>query len=200
VLPAAGVELVVVQGPGGATFVRVYDVTAGTELTRFRGFAASFTGGLRGSTGQGVAGGPAEVLVTPQSTGPALVNVYDAATGIRVRRIRMSSATARGGLFVSPAELVVSPGAGLTILSLVNPDDGNRFDELLVFPTSFNPGARVSSFDLDVEGTAELVVSGGKGRPEVRVIDPESGLVRLTSFLALAEAMTAGLFVAGGVR
>ena len=101
-------------------------------------------------------------------------------------------------------EIVTAPGPGMAAEISVfdhswsaNTDRGNRIAHFLAFEPQFTGGASVAVGDVDRDGTAEIVVGPGPGRPpEVRIFD--SAGKQLRSFMAFEPTYQGGISVAAG--
>jgi uncharacterized repeat protein (TIGR01451 family)/fimbrial isopeptide formation D2 family protein len=101
------------------------------------------------------------------------------------------------------AEIIAAPGPGRASTIRVLRPSGGVVTEVVsfdAFETSFQGGAYVSCADLDADGSAEVVVGSGPGRPgEVRVFAVGAGtVVPRATFAAYEPSFLGGVRVAAG--
>lgn len=193
-------EVVVGAGPGRSPDVKVFNVGAGTVVTRatFTAYEATFQGGVRVAAGR-YAGRPGwlgafDIATTPGAGRPAELRLWTVG-GSAVAQLVVSAATSG----VQPA-LGDANGDGALDL-VVTPDDGQP---LLLQAFDVNTGAIVAAAPSGVPGfpggvrialgrlqggpgVSEMVVGNGPGGPpRVRVVYwPASGPVLRIEFVPL---------------
>lgn len=94
-------------------------------------------------------------------------------------------------------ELVTGPGAGTTPTVRVFELDGTLIRSFLAYGEGFRGGVNVAVYDLDRDGTAEIITGPGLGGgPEVRVFRADG--TRLAAFFAFDPTFRGGVNVAAG--
>ncbi|MBL8866482.1 MAG: DUF4394 domain-containing protein, partial [Planctomycetia bacterium] len=186
-----GIEDVVVgSGPGGASLVRVLSGKDGSELFSIAPFEASFTGGVFVSTGDLNGDGKADIVISPDVGGGPRVRIFDGATftqiadffGIDDPNFRGGARTAIGDVNGDgTGDLVVAAGRdGGPRVSAI---DGTTlkttravlFNDFFAFEQTLRDGVFVAVGDVNGDGFADIVASGGpSGGPRVTVFDAQT--------------------------
>ncbi len=182
-------------------------------VAQLQPFGTAFTGGVRVALGDVNGDRIADMIAAPGVGGAAVVNVYTttAAWGdtpgsayrSKLSTISVGGVTDRGGVFVSAADLDgdgkadIAVGRVVGTRAMVTVYKGDRPATKLLQSfgyTSTQPGGvPVSLRDLNGDGKAELIVGGGAGTSQVRVLNRFGGLER--SFMAFPPNYQGGVFV-----
>ena len=203
---------------GGASTVRIFrgqDLWKGSPkiAAQLQPFGAAFSGGVRVAVGDLNGDGIADLVAAPGAGAPPIVHSYitksawgdTAPTTFEYRQttISVGGPLDRGGVFVSTGDFngdgkadiavgrVVAGRATVSVLQGNLPS--RRLFQAFGFTSTEPGGVPVSLRDLDGDGRSELLVGGGQGVSQVRVLSPYGGLAR--SFLAFAPYYTGGVFV-----
>ncbi len=171
-------------GAGGAPVVAVFDAKTGEALARLPAFEAAFTGGVRVATADVTGDRVPDVVVGAGPGGGPHVKVIDGATGTVARDFFAFEPTFTGGVYVAAddldrdgfADLIVSADVGGgPRLRVLSGRTGATIADFFALETTFTGGLRVSSGDVNADGTPDLVVSAGfGGGPRVAVFDGRS--------------------------
>jgi FG-GAP-like repeat len=205
-----------VAGAGGT--IRIYrgqDLWKGEPkiAAELRPFGDAFTGGVRVAAGDLNGDGIADIVATPGAGLAAVVHSYttlakwgDTAPSsyqARLSTISIGGPNDRGGAFVSAGDFNGDGKADIAVgrvvagRATVSVFQGDRLQKRLYqafgFTNTEPGGVPVSLRDLDSDGRAELLVGGGQGVSQVRVLSPFGGLTR--SFSAFPPNYTGGVFV-----
>jgi hypothetical protein len=157
-------------------------------------------------------GGPTTAPWPPVANGPdQRVAVYEG-DGTQAGEFTAYPGLFQGGVRVALAdlthdrrpEMITAPGPGtepeigiFTQQWVNGRDRGTRLAHFLAFDRSFRGGLTIAAGDVNADGSPELVVGSGKGRPaEVRVFDGDGRL--LYSFQPFGATYDGGVSVAAG--
>lgn len=209
-------DVVVGANAGGTLKVfRGQDLTQAnpTAAAQLQPFGATFAGGVRVAVGDVNGDGIGDIIAAPGVGGLPVVNVYTTAgvwgdaTGksyqSKLSTISVGGYGDRGGVFVSAGDVdgdgkadiavgrVVSGRATVTVYKGNKPQ--TRLLQSFGFTSTEPGGVPVSLRDLNGDGRAELIVGGGAGVSQVRVLSPFGGLYR--SFMAFTPTYQGGVFV-----
>ena len=216
------------SGPGVPNRVQVLDGKTLAVLADFSPFEASFTGGVCVAAADLTGGGTADVIVTADQGGGAVVVVYDGAALAKGQATELArfwgiadpdfrgGARAAVGRVNGVTALVVTAGAGggprvavydAAAVAAGGTDPARLIPDFYAFEPGYTGGVTVAAGDLG--GAADLVFGGGPGAgPRVRVVDL-AALVRSGGIPSL-DAAPAGVQLAdffagdpaarGGVR
>jgi hypothetical protein len=193
---------------GGGPHVQVFDGISLALRFSFFAYAAAFTGGVRVATADVNADGQPDIITAPGRGGGPHVRIFDGNTLAVIGELFAFEPTFTGGLNIAAGDVNLDGRADLMIgtdgqpgesLSRLRVFDGASFGLLRDF--TFTPGSdlttgvRVGAGDFNGDGRSDVYVAAGRGSaPRVQVLDVVSG-VPLTSFLAYAPAMTAGIYI-----
>ncbi|QEL18788.1 FG-GAP repeat domain-containing protein [Limnoglobus roseus] len=210
------IDLVV--GANRGSIVQIYrgqDLTQAnpTPVAQLQPFGAPYNGGVRVAVGDVNGDHIADIIAAPGVGGSAVVNVYTttAAWGdtpgsmyrSKLSTISVGGTGDRGGVFVSAADMdgdgkadiavgrVVSGRATVTVYKGDRPQV--RLLQSFGYTSTEPGGVPVSLRDLDGDGHAELIVGGGAGTSQVRVLNRFGALER--SFMAFPPNYQGGVFV-----
>jgi hypothetical protein len=211
-------DVVVGAGDGGSPEVRVYRgqaIATGKPAVSavLRAYDAGFTGGVRVAVGDVTGDRIGDIVTAPGAgTAPVVKVFYPAAAwgdnGSAPRWgnrwFTAGGAGDTGGVFVTAgdltgdgrAEVIVGRTVGGRATVSAYDLSGSKPRAVLnawQFNASAAGGVTVAARDLDGDGRAELLVGGGEGTSQVRVLKATGGLGR--SFVAFAPEYTGGVFV-----
>ena len=170
-------DTIAASGPGGGT-VRVTDGANGTVIAEFSPFEDGFTGGLFVAAADFTGDGKAEIVVSPDNGGGAVVAIYDG------------------------AEVVANPNRPADYMRFFGLVDQNGVGD-----EENRNGVRVAVGDINGDGVPDLVVGAGLGGgPRVTVFDgltirdktADDGIAPMANFLVFEENQRDGAFVAVG--
>lgn len=203
---------------GGTSTVRIFrgqDLWKGSPkvAAEFQPFGASFTGGVRIAVGDLNGDGIADIVTAPGAGGPAAVHAYTTTKAwgdtepstysAKLATITVGGPNDRGGVFVATGDFNGDGKADIAVgrvvagRATVSVFQGNqpakRLYQAFGFTSTEPGGVPVALRDLDGDGRAELLVGGGQGVSQVRVLSPFGGLAR--SFSAFPPNYTGGVFV-----
>lgn len=203
---------------GGTTSIRIVrgqDLWKGPPkiASEFQPFGSSFTGGVRIAVGDLNGDGIADIVAAPGAGGPATVHAYTTSKAwgdagptafvSKLATITVGGANDRGGIFVSAGDFNGDGKADIAVgrvvagRATVSVYQGNRPQSRLYqafgFTNTAPGGIPLALRDLDGDGRAELLVGGGQGVSQVRVLSPYGGLTR--SFSAFPPNYQGGVFV-----
>jgi hypothetical protein len=186
-----GIEDVIVgTGPGGPSLVRVLSGKDGTELFSIAPFEASFTGGVFVSTGDLNGDGKAEIVISPDVGGGPRVRVFDGASltqiadffGINDPAFRGGARTAVGDVNGDGfGDLVVAAGRDggprVSVIdgATIKTTRSTLFNDFFAFEETLRDGVFIAVGDVNGDGFADIVASGGpSGGPRVVAFDSQT--------------------------
>jgi hypothetical protein len=209
-------DIIVGSGSGLIATVEVIDATklnqvqangqiANTALLLRLSPYGSFTGGVTVAGGDVNGDGKADVITGAGAGGGPHVQAFSGANGQSLASFFAFAGNFSGGVFVASADengdgradIIVGAGAGGQ--PQVKVFDGSNVNTVLTsflaYSANFTGGVRVSAFDINGDGRAEIVTGAGTGGgPHVRLIDDVS-LVAQREFFAYDSAFLGGVFV-----
>lgn len=165
-------DLVVANGPGMRTTVRVFDGVTFERIAEYQPFEDAFTGGAEVASADVDADGYADVIVGAGETGGPRVQVFSGRSGQVLQDFFAFDSSNRSGVRIAAADLnddgradvVACPGVGGG--PLVRIFDGATFFELGQFLAA-NLADRAGVFaavgDCDGDGRAEIITSSTEG-------------------------------------
>ena len=194
------------SGAVAGTQVNLYSDLQGTIAATVTPYA-NFFGEVRIARGNTNGGAVGEIITAPGLGGGPHIKVIDSATGAVNAEFMAYDPSFTGGVFVASAdfnrdgrdEIVTAAGAGGA--SHIKIFDGITKQEIASFfayDPSFRGGVSIAAFDVNNDGTVDLVTGAGfGGGPEVKVFSGvDFSLIK--SFFAYAIDFTGGVFVAAG--
>ncbi len=194
------------SGAVDGTQVNLYSDLQGTIAATVTPYA-NFFGEVRIARGNTNGGTVGEIITAPGLGGGPHIKVIDSATGAVNAEFMAYDPSFTGGVFVASAdfnrdgrdEIVTAAGAGGA--SHIKIFDGITKQEIASFfayDPSFTGGVSIAAFDVNNDGTVDLVTGAGfGGAPHVKVFSGvDFSLIK--SFFAYAIDFTGGVFVAAG--
>jgi hypothetical protein len=202
----------VITGPGlgGGPHVRVFGGADGRALRDFMAYDPAFRGGVTVAAGAVNGDRFADVITGAGPGGGPHVKVFSGSNLGLLSSFMAYAVAFRGGVFVAAgdvngdgrADVVTGPGHGggphvqafdaLTRQVLVS--------HLAFADADLGPyagGARVASYDVNLDGSDDILAAPGRGlRPRVRIVSRLT-LPLVTEFNAADPAFLGGVFVAG---
>jgi hypothetical protein len=199
-------------GAGGGPHVKLFSGADARVMREFMAYSPIFRGGVTVAAGDVNGDGFADVITGAGPGGGPHVIVFSGANGGMLSSFFAYASNFSGGVFVAAgdvnadgrAEVITGPGTGGgPHVIAFDPLSRQVLVSQLVFPTGvtqFGPytsGARVASFDVNLDGTDDIIVSPGRGfRPRVRIIDGFSK-TPLSEYDAADPSFLGGIFVGG---
>ncbi|MFO0806899.1 MAG: pre-peptidase C-terminal domain-containing protein [Gemmataceae bacterium] len=211
-------ELVVGTGPGGPTFVRVFDGVSGQVIFETAPFEAAFVGGIYVSAGDVTGDGLADLVITPDEGGGPRVSIFSGGAnfGLIANFYGIDDSNFRGGARAAigdfngdgVGDLVVAAGfGGGPRVAVFN---GNSltgtptrlFGDFYIFEEALRNGAFVSAGDVNGDGFADIIGGGGPGGgPRVYILSGADLLAgRGANSNVLANFFAGNTESRGGVR
>jgi len=198
-------DIIIGQGAGALSRVRVYDGKTFNRIANFQAYPNTFTGGVRVAAADLNNDGHADLIVSPGPGSPQPLEVFDGAQAVNGVMLILDSNFPFGsafnkGIFVAAGD-VNSDGTPDVIASedaggqpLVRVFSGTNFARIASFTgldASFHGGARVGVQILN--GAADIVVSSGIGDNVISIFNGADDTL-LATFDARKPAKTTGLF------
>ena len=188
-------------------------VTAPPAATNFFAYDANFTGGVRVAVGDVNGDHIGDIITAPGAGAPPVVKVFTttAAWGDTAYSRYHSTVTTMvvggsgdtGGVFVAAADddgdgkADIAVGLAVGGEACVTVYKGNQPHTKLLTAFGFTPtapgGVPVAMKDPGGDGRVDVLVGGGAGVSQVRVLGPHGGLAR--SFMAFTPEYQGGVFV-----
>jgi hypothetical protein len=201
-------DIIAGAGPGGAPLVNVFSGFNGALLRSFNAYNLAFRGGVYVAAGDVDGDGRADIVTGAGPGGGPHVEVFSGASGAIIQSFMAYAKTFAGGVRVAAADingdghadLITGPGTGSGPQVIVW--EGTNLQVLesyFAYSALFTRGIFVSAPLLGTNSRPRLLVTaaGPGGGPEVRVVDPLTGALRL-AFYAYAPVFTGGVRVAVG--
>jgi hypothetical protein len=205
-------DIITGAGAGGGPHVKVFDGADGHELASFFAYDGAFTGGVTVAAGDTLGRGADDIITGAGPGGGPHVKVFGLDGVARLQFFAFDAGYA-GGVMVAAgdaeglgrAAIAVAPGAGEgTIVRVYDGLDGTLISSLIGFPVDpfagspqiFDFGVRVAMADVNGDGRADLLLTGGPGSaPRVRIVDALSGQTLLNN-TAYDPGFLGGVYVA----
>jgi FG-GAP-like repeat len=190
-------------GPGSSAQVKVYDHTQAVEFT-LSPYLPAFHGGVRVAVGDVTGDGTPDVVTAQGPGGNNTVRVFDGDTGKALKGTLGSfpafTNAQADGVWVAAGDVngdgrddlvLGSDGGGVPLVKVVSGKNGSLIRTVDVSKLGLTGGVRVAAGDLNSDGKADVLVSGGPGSvTRIGAFDGGNGK-------PLYEYLTAG---AGGPR
>lgn len=202
-------EIAMSQFHGEEAWVKVYRYNAKrTIISQFRAFGAGIRSGATVSAvdvngdskeelvvGAGEGGGP-QILVFNPYTGRVLKNFFafhpNSRTGVDVSAYRNSD----GGVRISATQLF----HGEAWTKVYNYANQAVLANFRAFPQGVQSGANIDMYDLDTDGTGELLLGPNiGGGPQVRGFEPNGSAINTINFFAYSKSFRGGVSAVGGL-
>ena len=193
-------EIVAGGVKGDMPFVRVVDQN-GTMFGSFLAFEPNFYGGVNVAAGDVDGDGQVEIVVVPDSDRAPIVRVYNL-NGQLENEFYAYNTSYIAGINVEVgdvdgdgiAEIVTSPHYGLLPKIKIFNGKGVLEKEIMAYAPNFTGGVNIGLADMNNNGSLDIITgAGGGGGPHVQVFDYLGN--RISSFMAFANNMTAGIYV-----
>ena len=196
-----GLDEIVAGGvKGDMPFVRVVDQN-GTMLSSFLAFEPNFYGGTNVAAGDVDGDGQTEIVVVPDSDRAPIVRVYNL-EGQLENEFYAYNISYIAGINVAvgdvdgdgTAEIITSPHYGLLPKIKIFNGDGIVEKEIMAYAPNFSGGVNIGLGDMNSDGVLDIITGAGAGGgPHVQAFDYFGN--KITSFMAFANNMTAGIYV-----
>jgi hypothetical protein len=194
-------DLVVGNGPGQPSHVRILDGVDQHEIFSIDPFEATFTGGVYVAAGDVNGDGVPDLIITPDEGGGPRVRVFDGKTFAQIIDFYgISDPNFRGGARAAVGDvngdgigdLLVAAGfqggprvAGWSGASLASGNPTRVFGDYFAFEQSLRNGVFIAAGDVNGDGFADVIVGGGPGGgPRVTVFDGKQLVAGQTTLLA----------------
>jgi hypothetical protein len=165
--------------------VQAFDGRTGAVLKSFMAYDPGFRGGVRVAAGDTNGDGKADIVVGAGPGGGPHAEVFDGATGKLLQGLFAYDLGFTGGIFVAAgdlnadglADIITGPGAGGgPHVKAFDGRTGGVLQSFQAYPTfggtPWISGARVASYDVNLDGIDDLIVSPGAGQsPKVRILN-----------------------------
>ena len=205
-------DIITGTGLGGGPLVKVFSGGASQNLIySFFAYDSAFRCGVTVGTGDMNADGKSDIATGAGPTGGPHAKVFSGANLDLLRNFFPYAQNFTGGVFVAMgdvngdglADLTTGPGlGGGAHVRTFSGSTGNQLYSFLAF-NSTNPGfpwasgAHVASYDVNLDGLADIIVSPGRGQhPRVRILTGGT-LVPIFDFTATDPSFLGGIFVGG---
>jgi hypothetical protein len=192
----------------------VFNGLTGQVIRSFLAYGPTFTGGVRVAAGDVNGDGKADIITGAGPGGGPHVEAFSGANLQLLQSFLAYDAGFRGGVYVAAgdvngdgkADIITGPGIGGG--PHVEAFDGTNHSLVLSF-LAYSPitnpqigpwqsGARVASYDVNLDGIADIIVSPGRGqRPVVRTFNGATLALLSSDFNATDPTFLGGIFVAG---
>jgi hypothetical protein len=197
---------------GGGPHVQVFDGKTGAVLRSFMAYNIGFRGGVRVAAGDVNGDGKADIITGAGPGGGPQASVFDGATGKLLQGFFAYDTGFRGGIYVAAgdlnadglADVITGPGSGGgPHVKAFDGRTGAVLQSFQAFPTfvgsPWTSGARVASYDVNLDGIDDLIVSPGTGQsPKARVLNGATLDPIFGDFIAAPDpAFLGGIFVGG---
>jgi uncharacterized protein YkwD len=197
-------DVITGTGVGGGPLVKVWDGATGAMLSSYYAYASSFRGGVTVAAGDVNGDGRADIVTGAGQGGGPHLKVFDGRTGALLQSMMAFDQTFRGGISVAAGDvngdgkddIVVGTGVGGN--STIHVYDGGTFAMLQGFSmqsSNLIGGVRVATMDLDGDGKADLLVSGGRGSAAAAYGYNGQTLSNLRTFTAFDPSFLGGVYV-----
>ncbi len=176
--------------PGELPVVRTFDDVTLNTVSAFFAFDPSYRGGVNVAMGDVTGDGTADVIAATAGGAPAVVRVFDGASGAEVRSFFALDGLTLGVNVASGdvdgdgrADIVVSANAGAPIVRVFSGATGAELTSFFAFDPALGRGVEVAVADVDGDGRADIVAATGAGGfTGVRTFDGATGGA-ISSFL-----------------
>jgi hypothetical protein len=185
--------------------VKVFDGKTGAELHSFFAFSPNFTGGVRVAAGDVDGDGRADIIAG-SGVGGAQVKVFSGKSHEEIRSFVPYDTRFSGGVFVAAgdvdgdglADIITGADAGAgPHVKVFNGRSGAEFKSFSPFLATFSGGVRVAAGDLDGDGRADIIASGGPGGGTVKAFSGKTG-DEMGELAPYGAQYAGGVFVAAG--
>jgi hypothetical protein len=208
-------DIITGAGASGGPHVKVFDGLTGNVIYSFFAYDPAFRGGVEVAGGDTNGDGRADIITGAGPGGGPHVKVFSGANLGLLASFFAYDTAFRGGVFVAAGDVngdgradVITgagPGGGPHVEAF-DVQSGALLRSFLAFtPASLgivtgtppNSGARVASYDVDLDGVDDFIVSTGRGNDPLVRIFRGTDLGIITQFDAANPTFLGGIFVAG---
>lgn len=192
---------------GSVPQVIEFDAETLAENKNFLAFSNSFQGGVRVAMGDVNGDGKADLIAAAGPGGPAVVKVFDGATGNEVRSFMPFAVNAyQGGLYVAAGDInndglddiIVGTGEGArSNIRVFDSETGRLIESIKPFKKNFTGGVTVAAGDVNGDGHTEIIAGTAQGAGMVMIIDGLNG-AKSKVFSPFSSTYTGGVTVAAG--
>jgi len=199
-------DIIVGQGPGGQSLVRVFDGNPGQLIGTIAPFG-TFRGGVFVATGDVNGDGYSDIIMGADAGGGPDVEVFSGKDGTRLYGFYAFPAKFAGGVRVAAGDLKgngyadviagAGPGADPDVEAFNGPT-GSRIGGFYAYKAAFRGGIFVAAGDVNGDGKADIITGADAGGgPHVQVFDgsqvnPMHTPPLLDSFYAYDPSFTGG--------
>lgn len=204
-------DIITGAGFGGGPLVKVFSGADQSLIYSYYAYDEAFRGGVTVATGDMNADGNSDIATGAGPTGGPHAKIFSGTNLSLLRSLFPYDMAFRGGIFVAMgdvngdgfSDLTTGPGlGGGAHVRTFSGATGTQLHSFLAFTSTspgfpWNSGAHVGSYDVNLDGLADIVVSPGRGQPpRVRILNGGT-LVPLFDFNATDPTFLGGIFVGG---
>jgi hypothetical protein len=204
-------EVITGTGEGGGPLVKVFNPLNGQMVRSFFAYDPNFRGGVTVAAGDMDGDGRDDIATGAGPGGGPHVEVFSGVNNALLFSDFPYSTLFRGGVFVAMgdvngdgrADLTTGPGlgGGAHIITYDGATQGLLYSFLAFTSSSpglpWSSGAHVASYDVNLDGVADLALTPGRGQqPRVKILDGLT-LSTIFDFTATDPTFLGGIFVGG---
>jgi hypothetical protein len=203
-------DIITGTGVGGGPFIKVFSGVDGHFLKGFFAYDQKFRGGATVAAGDWNGDGIADIATGAGPGGGPHAEVFSGASLSLLFSTFPYDVSFTGGVFVAlgdvnhdgHSDLITGPGiGGGPHVKVYSGLSGTQIYSFLAFTgagtNNWASGLRVGSYDVNLDGLADIIAAPGRGqRPRVRILDGGT-LTPIFDFNATDANFLGGIFVAG---